>query len=348
MAYSPIPVFHFIGFAFSRIFNSWSYNVIICCGENLIDMVPESGTDNHKKAPYGSFRVAPGGCPYNSAIAAARLGADVQFLGSIASDFLGDKLFARLVENGVGTEMVVRAQRPVTLAFVEKSTSGEARYAFYAEGCADRSIKLDDLPAALPREAHFLLAGSISLVLEPAASTIAGLIERESDKLLVSFDPNIRASLIPDREGYLKKFEALCASCAIVKASDSDLEWLYGSVPTGEIVSHILDLGPEAVFVTLGEKGSIAFTRRVSASIEAFKIPIIDTIGAGDTFHAAILAALDRKGIASRAALSALGEKELFALLRFASAAAAINCTREGTDPPRFDEIELSYPGCGL
>lgn len=315
--------------------------MIICCGENLIDMVPAGDS---ARAPYGGFRVAPGGCPYNSAIAAARLGADVQFLGAMASDFLGDKLFSRLADNGVGTDLLLRSARPVTLAFVERSPSGEARYAFYAEGAADRSLAVGDLPSALPAEARFLLAGSISLVLEPVAGALSALIEREKKRLLVSFDPNIRPSLVPDRKAYLQKFEALCGACAIVKASDSDLEWLYGPSPLSEILSHILGLGPELVFATLGEKGSMAATRRAAAAAEALRVPIADTIGAGDTFHAAILAVLDGRGVASRARIAALDEGQLSALLRFASAAAALNCTREGADPPRLEELENAYP----
>lgn len=322
--------------------------MIICCGENLIDMVPVEDAEVADRSPYGQFRVAPGGCPYNSAIAAARLGADVEYLGAIASDFLGDKLFARLVANSVGTRYISRAQRPVTLAFVEKSESGEARYAFYATGAADRSLSPDDMPLAFPPEARFLLAGSISIVLEPAATAISRLIAREGDRILVSLDPNIRASLIPDKAAYLGKFESLCASCAIVKASDSDLEWLYGPLPLDEIVSRVLGLGPEIVFATLGEKGSLAATKGARASIEAFRVPVADTIGAGDTFHAAVLAALDRKGIRTRAALAALGEGQILSLLRFASAAAAINCTRQGANPPLLDELERLYPDCGL
>ncbi len=322
--------------------------MIICCGENLIDMVPIAGAEDGGKAFYGSFRVAPGGCPYNSAIAASRLGVAVEFLGAMSSDFLGDKLFARLAENSVGTRYLRRTDRPVTLAFVEKNAAGEARYAFYAEGAADRSLSLEMLPPSLPADARFLLVGSISLVLEPAASTILHLIERERRRLLVSFDPNIRPSLIPDRKAYIEKFEALCGACAVVKASDSDLEWLYGSAPIGEIVSHIVDLGADIVFVTMGEKGSLAATRHAEAAVEAFRVPIADTIGAGDTFHAAILAALDKKGIATRAGIGALGEGDLQSLLRFASAAAAVNCTRQGADPPSLDELERLYPGCGI
>jgi len=319
--------------------------MIICCGENLIDMVPAETGD---KTPYGSFRVAPGGCPYNSAIAAARLGADVQFLGAMASDFLGDKLFSRLAENKVGTDLLVRTNRPVLLAFVEKNAAGEARYAFYAEGAADRSLSWADIPPALPPAARFLLAGSISIVMEPEAGAILKLVEREKNRLIVSFDPNIRPSLIPDREAYLKKFEAFCGACGIVKASDSDLEWLYGPLSEEEIVSKILELGPELVFVTRGDKGSAAYTGTAKASLPAFKVPVADTIGAGDTFHAAALAALDRMGADSREKLAALGRAELEALLRFAAAAAALNCTKEGANPPTLAELERAYPGCGL
>jgi fructokinase len=321
--------------------------MIICCGENLIDMVPAATSSAGESAPYGSFRVAPGGCPYNSAIAAARLGADVQFLGAMASDFLGDKLFSRLVANSVGTDLLVRSDRPVLLAFVEKNTAGEARYAFYAEGAADRSLSWEDIPPALPGEAHFLLAGSISLVLEPVATTISRLMERERGRLLISFDPNIRPSLIPDRKAYMEKFESLCSACAILKASDSDLEWMYGPSPTEEIVSHILKLGPELVFVTMGEKGSVAFTRSASARVAAERVSVVDTIGAGDTFHAAVLTALDARGATTRRELASLGEADLASILRFASAAAAMNCTREGANPPSLEELERKYPGCG-
>ncbi|MCX7028343.1 MAG: carbohydrate kinase [Spirochaetes bacterium] len=315
--------------------------MIICCGENLIDMVP---LEQSPGRPYGGFRLAPGGCPYTSAIAAARLGADVQFLGAMASDFLGDKLFGRLKDNGVGTDFLLRVNRPVLLAFVEKSPSGEARYAFYSEGAADRSLMVADLPSSLPEEARFLLVGSISLVMEPEASAILALVDREHDKRLVSLDPNVRPSLIPDKDKYLKTFEALCASSAILKASDSDLEWLYGTADLWGVVSHILGLGVELVFLTKGERGSLAATKRYKVEVPAVQAEVVDTIGAGDTFHAAVLAALDINGVSSRVELAALGKTELEGLLYFASAAAAMDCAREGAEPPSLAELKAAYP----
>ncbi|MCE5255987.1 MAG: carbohydrate kinase [Spirochaetaceae bacterium] len=323
--------------------------MIVCCGENLIDMVPMEGLPN---THYGCFKVAPGGCPFNSAIAAARLGADVSFLGKIAGDFLGDKLFGRLAANGVKTGLIRRVPQPVTLAFVERSPEGENKYAFYAEKAADRSLAPGDLPASLPPETHYLLAGSISLVLEPSASTIRSLIERECANdgaaTLLSYDPNVRPSLIPDKAAFRKDFESICSIAAIVKASDSDIAWVYDSSDKGSdidaIVSHILDLGAAAVFLTRGEKGSVAATRKTRVSCRAAEVKVVDTIGAGDTFHAAIVTALDSMGIRTKAEVASLDQETLFALAQFASAASALNCTKEGADPPTHAELAVAFP----
>lgn len=317
--------------------------MIICCGENLIDMVPATSPGFSR---YGNFRVAPGGCPYNSAIAAARLGAKVSFLGKISSDFLGDKLYGRLVENGVGTDLATRENRPVTLAFVEKSPSGEARYAFYSAEAADRFLSDKDIPARLPPEARFLLAGSISLLQEPASRAIFRLLKRESTRVIISFDPNVRASLIPDKTAYIRLFEAACALSSILKASDTDLEWLYGQEDSDRLLDRTLNLGPSVVFLTRGENGSLAATKKARVACDAIKVKVVDTIGAGDTFHAAVLTAMELRGVKARLDLEALTEADLQQILRFASAAAAINCTKEGADPPEIAELVSAYPDC--
>lgn len=327
--------------------------MIICCGENLIDMVPIVGVAN---TPYGCFKVAPGGCPYNSAIAAARLGAEVAFLGKIASDFLGEKLYGRLAGNGVRTQLIRRAPQPVTLAFVERSPTGENNYAFYAENAADRSLLPADLPASLPAAAHFLLAGSISMVLEPAASTIGALIRREctgaNPHILLSYDPNVRPSLIADKAAFKRDFESLCSASAIIKASDSDLAWIYDyaeiDTQLDSIVSRLLELGASVVFLTRGEKGCVAASHVARVACEAEKVKVVDTIGAGDTFHAAIVAALDTMGIWTKAQLETLDAAALTRLARFAQAASAINCTREGADPPTREELATQYPGLAI
>lgn len=323
--------------------------MIACIGENLIDMVPLPDAEN---APYGAFKVAPGGCPYNSAIAAARLGSTVFYIGKISNDFLGDRLFNRLSDNGVRLDYIVRADNPVTLAFVEKSANGEARYAFYAERAADRSLVTDDLPETLHPDIHFLLLGSISLLLEPGAGSILNFTDRFHKRVLISYDPNVRASMISDRARFRAAFEAICARCAVVKASDADLAWIYDSPfepPfSSEIVSHILACGPNLVLVTRGSQGSLAATRQASVSVGAVPAQVVDTIGAGDTFHAAALSFLDRNNWISTKDLEALSTSQLERMLRFASAAAAMDCMREGAEPPTIEELRLHFPDLAL
>lgn len=319
--------------------------MILCCGEALIDMVPPRGADT---SPYGSFEVRPGGSVYNSAIAAARLGAPTAFLGRIASDFLGETLFRRLVDNGVDTGLVVRSPQPVTLAFVHRNDSGEADYAFYANDAADRSLSPGDIPESLPPDTHFLLVGSISLVLEPGASAIERMMHRESGRILVSYDPNVRPSLVPDRAAFVRRFETLCAQAAIVKASTADLEWIYGPESPEDFASKLLAFGPDLVVLTMGTEGSAAATHAAAAAVPAFPVKVADTIGAGDTFHAAILAALESRAAVTRSALRSLDSGALGGILSFASAAAALNCTRKGAEPPSLDELANAYPILGI
>jgi fructokinase len=307
--------------------------MIACCGEALMDMVPYGDRPD-------AFLACPGGCPYNTAIAAARLGAEVSFLGRLGTDFLGTRLYDRLVANRVDASSVARSDQAATLAFVSRSASGDARYAFYSEGAADRSLVAADLPPRLPPKARFLMIGSISMLQEPIASTVEALAARERGRLLVSFDPNIRPSLIEGRSKYVNRFQRWASLSAVIKISSDDLGWLYpGSTPETAI-DILRSLGPELVVVTLGREGSIAGHSRATARAEGFPVKVIDTIGAGDTFHAALLYLLDREGIATRADIRDLDAERLGRILRFANAAAAADCTRAGAEPPGLAEVE--------
>jgi fructokinase len=252
--------------------------MIICCGESLIDMVPNDELSL-------SFKAIPGGCPFNTAIAAARLGSVVQFLGCVGKDFLGDSLFEAFERSTVDTSLVVRCDRPTTLAFVKRSCFGDARYAFYSEGAADRSFSAGDLPAGFRGDARFLMTGSISLVQEPIASTIEALILRESGRLLVSLDPNIRPTLISDPESFRARLMRCVTLAAVVKVSSEDLEWLFPNDPLSERAMRFIKAGAELVVETRGGEGAVAWTHHATASAPAFKVDIADTIGAGDTFH---------------------------------------------------------------
>jgi len=296
--------------------------MIVHTGEALIDFIPvtmESGET--------AFLPAPGGSPYNTSIATARLGVPAAFLGRISRDFFGDQLVAVLKENNVDTAMVIRSDEPSTLAFVSKSAEGEVRYAFFANAAADRGLVPDDIPA-LPKELAALQFGSISLIPDPVGRTLISFMERMRDKVVVSFDPNIRDSLIEDHEGYRHRIRRAIAASTIVKTSDEDLRWMIGETDPAVAAQSLLDQGPLMVVVTEGSRGASVFTRSSRATVTARPTTVSDTVGAGDSFHAAVLAWLYHAQALSRERISTLIKGDLDKMLHFAGTVAAHTCSR--------------------
>jgi fructokinase len=315
-------------------------SMILCCGEALIDMIPRSG----------AYQPCPGGCSYNTAIAASRLGASVTFLGRISTDFFGELLVRRLTDNTVDTGLIVRSRENTTLAFVKLEEGKEPAYAFYTEGTADRSLSPTDLPPALPREVRCLQFGSISLTMEPVASTIERLVLREHRRTdpgapVISIDPNVRPFMIADQKAYVKRFEGWIGASNIAKISAADFEFIYPGLELEDALRTLLDMGPTLALTTLGPEGALALLKRGDGSIIRVTAPVVpvtvvDTIGAGDTFHGALLSWLERQGKMSRPALAALTETELRDALVFANKAASLVCARKGAEPPTLDETE--------
>jgi fructokinase len=321
--------------------------MIICLGEALIDMV-------RREIPGGgeAFLPLPGGSPCNTAVAVGRLGVSVKFLGRFSRDFFGDILIKRLAENGVGDDLIIRVDQNSTLAFVKLEQGKEPRYTFYTEGTADRSFSAADLEAKLPGgklppDTRCILFGSISMTMEPAASTIESLIlsqGRNGEGPVISFDPNIRPFMIRDREAYVRRFENWLSAVTIAKISEADLEFIYPGLDVEEALARVLSLGPVLAVSTLGPKGAMALLRRGTGTLRAgapvVDLPVVDTIGAGDTFHGALLAWLEIKGKMSRAAIGNLDGEELREALWFANKAASLVCGRQGAEPPTRAEVE--------
>jgi fructokinase len=328
--------------------------MIICCGEALIDMVrarvPGSGE---------GFLPLPGGSPYNTAIAIGRLGAGAMFLGKFSKDFFGEMLLKRLKENHVHDDLIIRSQLNSSLAFVNLEEGKEPEYVFYTDGTVDRSLCVGDLPEKIPDETRCISFGSISMIMEPTASAIETLILRENAREgaeekgpVISFDPNIRPFMIKDKEAFISRMEKLIAASTIVKISNADLGYVYPGIDTGKAIERILTIGPRLVIATLGPDGAMALLRRhdgsvIRVSAPAADVPLVDTIGAGDTFHGAFLSWLEIKGMMSRSALANMSDTELYEALFFANKAAAIVCSRRGADPPTRKEMEElgSHPG---
>ena len=184
---------------------------------------------------------------------------------------------------------------------------------------------------------HF---GSISLLRGTTATTIAGLVERLRGRTLLSFDPNIRSSLIGDEPAFRRLLAPLLHLADIVKMSEADARWLAPDRSPEAVAGELVESGPALVVITQGARGAYARTAPLQARIAAPRVRVVDTVGAGDAFTAGLLFALARQEVTARAGFARLDSDGLDTALRFAAAAAALACTRAGADPPRLGEIE--------
>jgi fructokinase len=290
----------------------------------------------------------PGGCAYNTAIAIGRLGASVSFLGRFSTDFFGEVLINRLRDNNVSDNLISLSEQNTPLAFVKIEKGREPQYAFYTEASANRSFAAEDLPPQLPADATCLVFGSISMTMEPIASTIETLVLREASrkKLLIAFDPNIRPIMIKDKDAYMRRFEKWVNACDIAKISIEDFEFIFPKLEPEQALQKILSMGSRLAIATLGPQGAIAMLRRDDGSVIKVSTPaapisvLVDTVGAGDTFLGALLFWLEQRGKMTHKNLVNLSETDLHEALVFANKAASIVCTRHGAEPPTLEEIE--------
>jgi len=309
--------------------------MVISLGEALIDLIYRD-TDGTP-----SFVPAPGGSPFNTSIALNRLGVPAAYLGKLSSDLFGTMLLEHLEKNQVEIRTVIRSDKPTTLAFA-KIDSGKAEYAFYTNGSADRSITGKEIDTALHRlssRPECLQIGSISLALEPGAEEIHKYVMERDREILASFDPNVRPSMIGNRDAYLVRLEELFSSVDIVKISDEDLSWIYPELTLSQGAYKILRQGASVCVVTEGSSGSWWFSEHTEAWASTHPVEVKDTIGAGDTFHAGLLAYLHREGFLSRRKLAEITKADAERALRFATHAAEGTCRRRGADPPMIDEV---------
>ncbi len=309
--------------------------MILVSGEALIDLFIASPSP----AGFPAEAIA-GGSPFNVAIGIARLGRPSAFLSTLSDDVFGVFLAEKLAEAGVSSAYLQRCPNYTTLSVVATNASGQPQYSFYAPDSADRALRPEALPAALPPDVNAIAAGSYALGVEPIASAIETLLRREAGSRVISLDPNVRPRVVGDLNAYRERFERLLAHADIVKASDEDIELLYGARDLAAAAQEWLRVGPRLVIITRGEKGPLAAFGDTVQERPAPKIEVVDTVGAGDTFHAGLLAYLDANGLLTPEGVAGLGEAQVIAALDFAAAAAAIVCTRRGANPPTWDEVE--------
>ena len=306
--------------------------MIVCCGEALIDFLPRKSADGG--AVYQPFC---GGSVYNTAIALGRLGVKTGFFSGLSTDFFGDMLKEGLKASKVDLRYTKIWDRPSTLAFV-KLTDGHARYSFFDDNSASRMLTKRDLPK-LEKQVQALHFGSISLIPEPGGGTLEMLMKRESRRLVLSLDPNIRPGQIKDRRAHVARLNRMIAMTDILKISDEDVAWMTGKSDFKAAARKWLKAGAKIVVVTKGGEGVEAFTPRDHVSQPPVKVKVADTVGAGDTFTAGLLAALLKAKQLDKKKLASISRDNLEAALAFAAKAAAITCSRPGADPPWANEL---------
>lgn len=307
--------------------------MIVVGGEALVDLVPAPGT---VPGELGPLLPLPGGGPYNVAITAGRLGAPVRFLSRLSTDSFGDALLRRLRLSGVDTSMVQRGPEPTTLAVAGIAEDGSARYSFHVEGTADREVAH---PGQLPAEVTIVSLGTLSLLLEPGASRYEQLMREHTGLTVV--DPNIRPAMVTDATAHRARFASWLPDVGLLKLSIEDAEWLADG-DADKAVTEWLRRGPAAVVLTRGADG-IAVRTDSGVEVEVPTVPatVVDTIGAGDTVHGALLSWLHNNGITTPETLRTVDAEAWRDALTFAARAASITVSRAGAEPPYAAELAV-------
>lgn len=307
--------------------------MILCCGEALIDMIPAPTEGGEGFVPHA------GGAIFNTAIALGRLGQGVSMATGLSLDLFGQQLIDGLSASGVGTSMVVHSDRPTTLAFV-KLVDGHARYQFYDEASAGRMLRYEDF-ASVPQDVKALFFGGISLACEPGADAYAALCEAEAADRLVMMDPNIRPGFIQDEARYRARLSRMLACADIVKVSDEDLDWILPEHSGLEAqAAGMQAMGPKVLVVTRGKDGATAFLADgTQVSVPSERAEVVDTVGAGDTFNAGVLAKLSQLGLLSKLAVQGIAPAQMQEVLAHGAKVAAVTVSRAGANPPWAHEL---------
>ncbi|MFT4102853.1 MAG: carbohydrate kinase [Burkholderiaceae bacterium] len=307
--------------------------MFLVCGEALMDVYVRESTVTGLLL---DARV--GGSPFNVAVGLARLGQPVRLLSGLSRDAAGRRLMQALADERVDTSLVVRTAAPTTLGVVSVDADGVPSYAFHNRGTADLALSLETVPP-IPADVRALQFGSYAMVIEPTGSTLQALAARQREHRLLAFDPNVRLNVEPDIGRWREVVDRMVRLAHLVKVSDEDLRLLDPGRSPDEMARAWLALGPEIVVVTRGETGSEAWTRRTHVTVPSQPVDVVDTVGAGDTFQAALLTWLAEHDALSAQGLASLGDDEIAAMLRFGARAASITCSRLGANLPRRHEL---------
>jgi len=293
-------------------------------GEVLIDLIPDAD----------QYLAVVGGGPANTAKALANLGVKTHFIDGISTDNYGQMAKAELLSANVLLDYAHYSTKPTCTAKVKLSKSGSASYEFVIEGTSTFDFSDLWLPDPQSLKPSLLHIGTLATVIEPGASVLFEWAQSVAQVAPIVFDPNIRPVVLGNRDEYVKKIEKWVAISSAVKVSDEDLNWLYPGKVIDEIVGKWLEVGVQLVVVTLGDKGVTAYRKSEEISVDAVKVVVADTVGAGDTVGAVLVEAIVDND------LDRLTGEVLKTMLKRAVKAAAITVSRTGANPPSKEEID--------
>ena len=310
--------------------------MLLSCGDALVDFLPVKSIDGRDAAV-----PAPGGSCLNIAVGMARLGASAGFIGGISTDLFGRMIADHALASQVDLRYATRSDQQTTLAFV-RTVAGEPQYAFYDEATASQKWRYQ--PGSIPfAEIDAVHIGSTTLTNERGAAEALALVRDARGSVAISFDPNCRPNLVKDNAGYVDRMETFAANADIVRMSDIDFEFLYGGSDCAGKAKSLVEAGASIVVVTRGIKGAQAWHKEAgTVEVEAPAVEVMDTVGAGDSFHAALLFALHTIGRIKTGSLAQMNSDELRRVVSFAATCAAFTCGRAGADPPRQADVRAA------
>lgn len=301
---------------------------MIIVGEALVDLVPDAD---------GRLDPRLGGSARNVAIAAARLGASVTYVTGLSSDGFGRRFREELEGEGIDLSCAPTFDLPTPLAVVDLDDEGHADYHFHLADTAALAISSDDLACLRSDEPLHVSLGAITLATPRVGDALVAMLASHGAR--TSLDPNVRAAFLTDPAGDAERLDTAVSLVDLVRCSDEDVTLLYGERDLADVVASWLDAGTRAVVVTRGGGGATVWTDEGSVTVEAPRVDVVDTVGAGDTFGAGLLVALDEAGATDGDALAALDADAWRDALTFAASAAAVTVSRRGADPPTRAEL---------